>query len=422
MTAGGTRITNNNGSMFWVPSYVTVDNLEITGFYWDATCLNLSYGSCSIFEAGQNTGQTWENLYIHGWRHAGTDGSTSSGVTALFALGGSGVTTAHDNVIDGSEVSGDHSVSAFFNGPSVAYNNFIRQVASGFISTGSTSIHDNYITDISTAYCNMPVATYGGSCTHENGFEDNGDAGLDFYNNVISNVSEGLAVWLAPNPGYTVTMWNNVIYAIHDNQVIDTAPPVYDSYYCSSGKTSNGYCSTAGNYVIENNTVECGDDSTQYDGCQTNAGEIGSGAVATSVIYRNNHFITATTASGCYTGSNAPLSCTFASSNVVQTLAMANKQGYNSSQTFAFSPTSSSNATVKVGSNLTSYVSGNLASLASDTTYACKDGSGNLIACSARATVSRPSTSDVSWDAGAYSFMQPSAPQSLSGGVTTLSQ
>jgi hypothetical protein len=421
LTAGGTLITNNNDTMFWVPGYVTVDNFEITGFYWNSSCVGLSYGSCSVFEAGQYSGQTWENLYVHGWTHAGTDGSTSSGATSIVALGGTGSTVAHDNVIDGSDVPGDHSATAFFNGPSIAYNNYIRQVASGFISTGSTSIHDNYITDVGPAYCNMPVTKYAGNCTHENGFEDNADSGLNFYNNVISNVSVGLAVWIAPYPGYTATMWNNVIYAIHDNQVFGVAPPVYSSTYCA-GKTSNGYCSAAGSYVIYNNTIECGDDTTQYDVCQSGVGVVGSGSIAASVVYQNNHFISASTASGCATGTGAATSCTFGSSNVIQTLATAMKQGYNSSQTYAFSPTSSSDATVKVGSNLALYASGNLASLGSDTTYACTDGSGSQTSCSARTSVSRPVASGGSWDAGAYSFMQPSAPLSLTGDVTTLPQ
>jgi len=403
VSAGGTVIPDNYNTMFNVPANVTIDNFEITGFYWTtASCSGAPYGDCGIFNAGQRNGQTWENLYIHGWTHAGTNGATNNGVVMIIAAGGSGNSVAHDNVIVGTDVPGDHSASVFFNGPPIAYNNYIKQVSSAAIVSYATSYHDNHIEDIGPAYCNMPFPQYAGNCTHENGFEDNGDAGLYFYNNVITNVNAGLALWLAPNPGYTVTAWNNVIYAIHDNQVLDLGPPVYSPTYCSAGSTGNDYCLAAGNYIFENNTVECGDDTTQYDVCTDNIGAIGSGSVANSVLFQNNYFVALNTATGCATGNGSATSCTFAASNVVQTLSTANGQGYNSSQTYAFSPTQSSNSTVGAGTNLTSSCSGSLSSLCSDTTYACTDGSGNQPSCPARTTNSRPTTG--AWDSGAYEF------------------
>lgn len=402
LNPGGAVIPNNFNTMFTVPANVTVDNFEITGFYWTtASCSGAPYGDCGIFNAGQRNGQTWENLYIHGWTHAGTNAATNNGVVDIFATGGGGNSVAHDNVIIGTDVSGDHSVTVFFNGPPIAYNNYIKQVSSAFIVSYPTSIHDNHIEDIGPAYCNTPFPANAGTCTHENGFEDNGDVGLNFYNNVITNVSAGLALWLAPNPGYTVAAWNNVIYAIHDNQVVDMAPPVYSSTFCSSGATGNDYCKTAGSYIFENNTVECGDDTTQYDQCQSNIGVIGSGSIANSVILQNNYFVTASTASGCSSATGHATSCTFASTNVVQTLSTANGQGYTSSQTYAFSPTSSGNSTVGVGSNLISSATGSLATLANGTTYACAV-SGNQLTCPGLTTVSRPSTG--TWDAGAYQY------------------
>ena len=403
LNPGSAVISNNYDTMFNVPANVTIDNFEITGFYWTtAACSGAPYGDCGIFNAGQRNGQTWENLYIHGWTHAGTNAVTSNGVVNIVSTGGAGNSVAHDNLIVGTDVPGDHSVNVFFGGPPIAYNNYIKQVSSAFIVNYATSIHDNHIEDIGPAYCNMPFPQYAGYCTHENGFEDNADSGLYFYNNQITNVSAGLAVWLAPNPGYTVTAWNNVIYGIHDNQVLDMAPPVYNPTYCTSGATGNDYCKTAGSYIFENNTVECGDDTTLYDVCQSGVGDIGSGSIATSFLYQNNHFITATTASGCYTGTGKPLSCTFAPSNVVQTLSTANGQGYNSSQAFAFSPTSQTDSTVGAGTNLTAFAVWNLASLASDTTYSCTIGTGNQPSCPARTTNGRPTTG--AWDSGAYEY------------------
>ena len=402
LSAQGSVVSNNYNTMFNVPSYVTIDNFEITGFYWTtASCSGAPYGDCGIFNAGQRNGQTWENLYIHGWTHAGTNAQTSNGVVDIISTGGGGNSVAHDNVIVGTDVPGDHSVNVFFNGPPIAYNNYIQQVSSAFIVSYATSVHDNHIEDIGPSYCNMPFPQYAGNCSHENGFEDNGDTGLYFYNNTISNVSAGLAVWVAPNPGYTVTMWNNVIYGIHDNQVLDLAPPVYNPTYCSTGQTSNSYCNTAGSYILENNTVECGDDSTQYDVCQTNVGVIGSGSIAESVLFQNNHFISLSTNGGCATGSGKAASCTFASSNVIQKLSTANAQGYSSSQVNAFSPTASSNATVGAGADLTSNANGKLSTLAADSTYACDLGN-DAAYCPGRTTNPRPTSG--AWNSGAYEF------------------
>jgi hypothetical protein len=425
MNAGSTLITNNYNTMFNLGGWVTVDNQEWTGLYWDNSCDSAPFGYCNFVNLAQQDGGVFENLYVHGWTHSGTNTATSSGVISVFEGNCGPNCSVHDSVFSGTDVPGDHSITVFFSGPYNIYNNYIRQVASGMIlntyGVGVGLIHDNYIWDVGPAYCNVPTA---GACTHENGFEDNGDVGLYFYNNVIGNVSLGLALWIAPNPGYTAYMWNNLIYAVHDTQILDMAPPVYDSSLCSTGATSNYYCTTSGNYVFENNTVECGDDSTQIDQCQTSVGDIGSGAKASSFLYQNNHFITATTASGCATGSAAPGSCTFASSNVVQTLAQANAQGYNSSQAFPFSPTSSSNATVGKGTSLLSIATGSLAALAADTTLACSVGAGNQPSCPARTPVNRPLTG--AWDAGAYAYSstssskQPNPPQNLKGTVVTV--
>ena len=202
LSAQGSVVSNNYNTMFNVPSYVTIDNFEITGFYWTtASCSGAPYGDCGIFNAGQRNGQTWENLYIHGWTHAGTNAQTSNGVVDIISTGGGGNSVAHDNVIVGTDVPGDHSVNVFFNGPPIAYNNYIKQVSSAFIVSYATSVHDNHIEDIGPSYCNMPFPQYAGYCSHENGFEDNGDTGLYFYNNTILNVSAGLALWIAPEPG-----------------------------------------------------------------------------------------------------------------------------------------------------------------------------------------------------------------------------
>jgi hypothetical protein len=240
----------------------------------------------------------------------------------------------------------------------------------------------------------LSVFTNAGNCSHENGFEDNADIGLTFYNNVITNVSAGLALWIAPNPTYTANIFNNVIYGVHDTQVLDVpAPPVYSSTYCSSGPNGQGYCNYGGNIVLENNTVQCGDDTTQYiTGCSSSLAPYGSSGTNTYVS-RNNHLIVLNlTGTGCGATSN----CTF-TSNTVQTQSTANGQGYNSSQTYAFYPTSGG-STIGAGTNLTgSWPIGST----NDTQYGCTNVS-NVSTCPARTSNTRPSSG--AWDIGAYQY------------------
>lgn len=419
LNAGGAAIGNHYDTMFSVPSNVTFDNFEITGFYWSgAACSGAPYGDCGIFNAGQNSGQTFENLYVHGWSHDGTDHTSTAGVSMIFMFGGNGQDTVHDSVFVGTDVAGDHSMNVGFNGPGTAYDNYVQQVSSAFVVSNPRLYYNNYIDDIGPAYCNEPFPEYAGNCTHENGFEDNGDTGLYFYNNVITNVSGGLALWVAPYPGYSAYLFNNLIYAVHDSQVMDMAPPVYNGgANCPEGATGNDYCLAAGNYYVWNNTVECGDDSTQYNQCQSNVGLIGSGSTASLFDYENNHFIAASTSSGCAQGSGAPKTCTFASSNVVETLSQANGYGYTSSEKFPFSPVKLNAPTVGAGTNLSSTASGVAAAVTSDTTDSCTLAPGDVPRCPARIQVNRPGTG--AWYVGAYESLLPGTPLSLTGSVAT---
>jgi hypothetical protein len=393
LNPGGTAIPNNFGTLIYFGHDVTIDNFEITGYYWNsATIAGNPYGAGTIINWGQQTGQTLENCYIHGWTHAGTNSATNNQVIDINATGGGGNSVAHDNIIVGTDVPGDHSANAFFNGPPIGYNNYIKQVSSGAILSYSTSWHDNHIEDVGPAYCNVPTS---GLCTHENGWEDNGDRGLTFYNNTIANVSGGLAIYIAPNPAYTATLWNNVIYNIHGSNVIDMGGPIYVASLCPSGSLGNGLCKNSGRFILYNNTIECGDDTTLYDQC--NGGIGASESAPTSIIFKNNHSISLTSARSC---SNVPLSCSIDASNIVQTLAVANGQGYKSSQAFAFSPTATGNSTVAKGIALNLSSGGDLATSASDTTYACALVSANQLSCPRRTPVSRAS----GWDAGAYQF------------------
>jgi hypothetical protein len=127
----------------------------------------------------------------------------------------------------------------------------------------------------------------------------------------------------------------------------------------------------------------------------------------TSCIYRNNHFI------GNYDQSTqiCQASCSD-SNNLSQTKSVANGQGYNIGENFAMSPTEGG-ATIGAGANLSSSATGNLASLANDTTYSCSYfTSDHTVNCPMRSVNQRGSK----WDIGAYLYAASgAAPQPPAG-------
>lgn len=381
---------------------VSFDNFEIKGFFWDGTNIG-PFGQITLSNWGQNNGQEFSNNYIHGWSHPGTDHTSTAGIACVFCTGGGGTSSADNNVIDGSDVATDHSMNAFFDGPPKGAFNFIKQVSSGFIVSFDSSYHDNHIEDVGPAYCNKPFPAFAGACSHENAFEDNADTGLSFYNNTINGVHAGLALWFAPYPSATANVWNNVVWGVDDNQVLDIAPPVYVPANCPQGATGNNYCLAAGTYNLYNNTIQCGNDTTQYDVCNNNIGIVGSGSVATAVLFKNNHIVSLNTTRACASvGSGGATSCSIDTSNIVMTEATATTQNYTSAQSpYVFFPTTGG-STIGAGTNLTTTATGALSSLANDTTYACMNVS-NVATCPARTVNARPSGA-TAWDAGAYMF------------------
>jgi hypothetical protein len=407
LTAGGSVIASGSygtNVMITMYSNTTLDNFEITGFYWNGASGCGTTGHCYILYMNQTNGQIVSNNYFHGWTHAGTNTSTSTNIMTVIITGASGSTSqAYNNVISGTDVSGDHSVTAFYGGPGIAYQNYIQQVASAFIVSFSQSVHDNFIYDIGPAYCNVPTAGY---CTHENGFEENGTQGLNFYNNVVGKVSAGLALWIGTYPSSTSNIFNNVVYNVSNgSNVLDIpAPVVYlNSTLCPLGQSSVAptYCANTGTTNFWNNSVFCGDGITQQD-CQ---GPVGNGSaqgfVSAAVTWKNNHTVNLDSAAGgCYTGSYQATSCTY-TTNVSQTVAQASAQGYTNSQTpYVIYPTAGG-STIGAGTNLTSSATGSLAPLANDTTYGVLDVS-NVVVSPARTTNARPASG--AWDAGAYEY------------------
>jgi hypothetical protein len=380
INAGGVAVTipgvgRKNLQLFLDCHFCRVSNIEFKGMNLTA---DLSAGYCDAISWCLNSAAhdfEFDQNYCHGWTHnGGLSGNLSSCANGdTGSPSNNSNSTFHDNVCDGSDTTKDTG-ECLHGGPDVVYGNYCAWAVSCFVGE-YLNIHDNYIAHI--------ISSYGGA--HENGIEINFAAADSYiYNNVITDVQTGLALWCAPEVGTTCNIYNNLIYKLNTNNIVDLA-----------GALTN----PSGSVVMENNTVECGPDTGPSFTCVG-----GIDPTIQNVALRNNHFIT----SGSVWSRRGSTPVT-ESNNIVQTLATANGQGYSSSQTVPFSPTSSSNSTVGAGASLTNSCSGNASALCKDTTLGVGyDGTLHQVIVPNRATSSRSASS--AWDVGAY----------LLGSVTTV--
>lgn len=361
-------------------NYLIFDNVELTGFYWNGS---VTYGTANVSLPGgePNIGahDTLTHLYIHGWTH-GTSGSGTNedacGVTGDSSdTNGNVGTILEYSVISGADTDQASCNGAVFGGPPYIAYNLMEYVPSCMVIDGPMTVHDNI--------CQNVVHSFDAGA-HENGLEINYVAyNTTVYNNIIRHLSGSgaLTFWVQPKPGTTAYVFNNVFYDTDSGNVIDLA------------SQSEYYSGSAGTTIMWNNTVECGPDSNPDAVCAS-----GIGAGVTAVTFQNNHWITN---AGSFWSSSGPTPTLH--NNILQTLSTANGQGYNSSQTYAFSPSSSGNATVGAGLSATSLcsASGVGAACGNDTAYGVAYNSTNH-------TVSTPGRTTNIWasppDSSAYQF------------------
>lgn len=364
-------------------NYITLDNLNMTGFYWNNAP---GYGTCAYIQAQNTEYVTISNMYMHGWTH-GSSAVDDCDLVVGTPNGNNNLGDVISNsVFDGSDTTngGDAMQAAF--AWSNFENNVCNQVPDCYLGSGGAGntvvVSSNLIENCTSSF----------SGNHENGIETT-NAGGNYYisNNVINyaqnatnddptcvslftgddaGVNENDYIWnnvfynlggndldLDPaNPGNVVSYWNNTISEL----------PAYDSDLCirfgDHGPLNGEVINVYNNHCISNASEIY--DSTPGDGLGT-----------------------ATVNSG---------------NNLLQSLSAATSDGYSSSSQYAFEPTSSSGATVGTGTDLSSNCSGSNSGLCSSTGYACTwDIANNTVSCPADSTLQRPSNS---WDIGAYQY------------------
>ena len=351
--------------------YITIDNIEMKGYQESSptTVVNLFGNNIEV-----------ENCYFHGWSHTSAYTSEASLITYNSSSGNARITGGlfHNNVVDGQDTSQD-MFRGLYNGDQVYDNVFRYTVAE--IDGQFNSVYGNLVEYEVTAYTGL-------HCDLVFIYSPLSGNNWYAYNNVVRNpVCGGSGLWVAGQSSSTEVayIFNNVVYNISN----------------AWGALSTGNHASYGNtgtYYVYNNTIDTGGGAGGY--CTGN-GE--SGSIST-VYYSNNHCI-ATTGVCDAVGAT----CTNNGTNLSQTEAQANAQGYTANQTYAYSPINSSGSTVGAGTDYTSFCATAGTALCSDVSYASYDATNHTVVM--RTVTPRPSTG--AWDIGAYQFAssQTDAPQ-----------
>lgn len=369
-------------------SFVQVDNFEWKGLFSSAA--SPAFGDIYSINfhntSGSNPGYVVSNNYFHGWNVA-HDG-TQDAILVIWSTGTTDNNSQfYSNVADGSDGTGAApNVMLFLYGsPGFVYQNYAGHMSNAYVngcpsSCGSwvRSFHDNF-----TEYILVSVD----GATHENMFESNGDGGTIAYNNVFQHGQfSGLVVFMvAPYVGDTSYAFNNVLWDIWSP----------NGQQCYEGSPSSGTCQ------FFNNTSQCGATGSSTITCGRATGT-GTG------IFTNEHFITSISP---ISGGSATVT-----TPTTQTQTAANAQGYNATQTYAYSPTTGG-STIGAGTNVQSSLCAAVLAVNSaagnacknDTTYACTYvTASHTMSCPARVVNAQPTTG--AQDTGAYRFSTAAPP------------
>jgi hypothetical protein len=415
--AAGAFFTNN-GSI----SYVTLDNFDWQGRCWGAS--SGSYGGMIYLQSTPGH-IIISNNYCHGWTTVDT---SSDGYVCIL---GSGASVADFNQIVGNVFDGSDSSRAGTGSPHCKWG-FSPCQSGGIIYQAAYDIHNNIFryssnfavtTNTVTAHDNLfefATFSYQSNGPHPNIINEDANVeggNIYFYNNVIRHNNIGELFFFAVPHNHTLYFYNNVFF---DN------PGLGSPGNCVFMNSTQSGTSTA---YFSNNTFDWGTGGCQIQGTTGNFGPPYSTNWIGTMYFENNHFVGYDLAHASPSIANAvticrgggPV-CTFTDigNEVFQTEAVANGQGYVASNNYA--PTSSSNATVGAGVNLSSSCStfssdSTLCSGTSDGASEQVGAGGELANTPAIPMVARSSA----WDAGAYQFgsggQTPAPPTGLAASV-----
>lgn len=368
-TAGSASINGSDGFNRFIydngNNWITFNGLAFNGMHAAGTG---AFGNDMGIDVQSSTNVILSNCYVHGWDHSG---ATSDDL--LWFVGHDGGASANNVgvrltgcVFDGTGAS--TSGSATWKIPLID-NNIIKNMSNAVLSGADASIHDNQIGPINVSF----DAGGHANCIEPITFISGGISTNYIYNNLFFSCSQ--AALLAQGVGGAGSevdyVWNNVGWV--GSTVAPNIPAsIFQFSSYQSGASSAIYAWN--NTAIGGSTIPCFRTLNQ-----------GGPATFTVLQIFNNHCISDV---GLISNSNPGSSQTL-TPNVTMSVATATSDGYNSSQTYIYSPVSTGSPSCGGATNLTSTATGNFSTLASDTTY------GGVRSINARPTVG-------AWDMGAY--------------------
>jgi hypothetical protein len=368
--AGGTAINGSDtlNEFIHVPAitYVVFNGMELNGLVWTGT------GAVSGIDVTTSTNVTVSNIWAHGWTHSGATRDTLNVIQGNSGTPFNASVTVLGGVFDGANSGGSgvaDSGTPIWNVPD-AHDNIVRNMANGILLNADGIAYNNTVGPVNSSFDSSLVTLCLSPITMISG----GYSLVYLYNNVVHDCA-GVGILTqgaAANSGREFDyLWNNVVYV---GSVGSPQIPVQFDSISTQNVSSSVYA--------WNNTVVGG----TGDVCMQTINRSNGNFQLLQLI--NNHcisdqgIITLNITGNTYTNTT----------NILMGTSTATAQGYTSSQTYAYSPTVSSNGTIGLGTNLESTAINQFVTLQQDTTYGGARGPNN-----------HPPT--ISWDVGAYQFV-----------------
>jgi hypothetical protein len=359
-------------------SWVIVDNIEVKGMR----------NNINGFQGVSGSNERATQLYFHAWTHTGNTDNVG-----FFAQCGAGDMIDH-NVVDGSDSSKNTFNGIYSSCAGTIQYNYFSYLVSGVLATVdnfNNNLIENTITSIDGDHCNLMFI-----------FGPASGSTLTVYNNIVRKMicSGGVNFWLNGNSNGS-SSWVTNAY----NNIID-ASAASGNVFNIGGHPSAG---NTGTYNIYNTTVISGNGGT----CMGN----GESSPRSITNYSNLQCI-----GGTKLCDGTGTTCNDKGGNILQSSSTATSQGYTSSETFEYSPTSSCTAgtcsTVQAGTDLSSSCTGSASALCNSITYPAYNTANHTMGIQSTppAGNSRGST----WDVGAYQYASgtsPNPPTGLSASV-----
>ena len=371
-TAGGSVIKGTDGYNRFIivkANNVTLNGIEFTGMTWTGS--GGSYGNEEGVYVGTNTNVIVSNCYFHGWTHPA---ATSDALNWIVAHPGSPY-GAGDRVT-GSVFDGINSGGAGISDSGAATyaiplsdNNIVKNMSNGLLLGLNPIVFNNQIGPINKSF----DATVHENCIEPIVMFDGINSNVYIYNNIWHDCyAVGLLTQGAPPSTGTEKdyIWNNVVY-------VGSQTPSIVLVQFDTQSTNN----SSSEVHAWNNTIYAGSSSYCMHTVSRGHGNFGVLELINNHCISQSGFITLNITGNTYINST----------NLLMSTSRAASQRFTLSESYAYSPTSGTRGTVGAGTNLTRLASGNLATLAKDTSY------GGM-----RLTTSRPSSG--SWDIGAYEY------------------